>query len=241
MPRFCILILVLFISSTLFSQEAAINAELKQADKFTKDGKYEEALQHIDNALEIEPLDLIALEKKVNIMILSDKEKDIFKEINSLIESYPQQPEYYYLRALIYLYRQKSSKAIEDLDNAEYYLIPEKYWPKLYMNRGTAYYYFGDFASAEKNFQATIELDPRNAAAYHSWGMLKYEEQLYDEAINYFNKSIQYQDNNAIAYYNLGMAYYKIGERKNACYNLNQSCILKNKNACKIYILECSE
>lgn len=241
MPRLTILFILLVCNNLLFSQEELIKAELKQADRFTKDGNYEQALVHIINALESKPLHLISLEKKLNVMILSDKEKDIYKEINSLIEVYPQQPEYYYLRALLQLYRQKPQKAIDDLDNAEYYEMPAMYMDKIYLNRGTAYYFYGNFIKAEEDFRRAVESNPRSSAAYHSWGMLKYEEQLYEEAINYFNKSLLYQENNAIAYYNLGMAYYQLGEKKDACHNFNQSCILENKNACKIYILRCTD
>jgi tetratricopeptide (TPR) repeat protein len=232
---------MLFSSLSLFAQDELIKAELKQADRHTREGNYELALNHINKALEADPLQVIALEKKVNIMILSQKEKDITREINSKIQDSPQQAEYYYIRGLIYLYRQKSQKAIEDFDNAIIYQMPQLYMGKVYLNRGTAYYYYGDFVAAEQDFRDAVKLNPRNAAAYHSWGMMKYEEQLFSDAIKYFNKAIQYQENNSVAYYNLAMAHYKLGELKEACYNFNRSCNLNNKNGCKFYILECSE
>jgi tetratricopeptide (TPR) repeat protein len=119
--------------------------------------------------------------------------------------------------------------------------MPEQYLEKIYLNRGTAYYYYGDFIAAEQDFKQVININPRNATAYHSWGMLKYEEQLYEEAISYFNKSILYDENSSITYYNIGMAHYKMGDKKDACYNFNRACNLNNKNGCKIYILECTE
>jgi tetratricopeptide (TPR) repeat protein len=238
--RIIILLFVVF-GSTVYAQDALINAELKQADRYTTLNNYTEALKHIENALDIEPLHIITLEKKVNIMIQAGKEKTLLKEIDNNIDIYPQQPEYYYMRGLINMYRQKYGKAVEDFLNADYYNMPEEAMEKIYFNRGTAYYYYGDFTKAEEDFKQAIQLNPRSATTYHSWGMLKYEQGLFDDAIGYFNKAIQYEDNSGITYYNLGMAYYKIGELKDACHNFNRACTFQNRSGCKIYYLECTE
>lgn len=241
MRIYTLLIALLLSGTSLFSQTSNIEAELKQADRYTRNGNYEEALKHIENALDEDALNLPALEKKVSVMILAQNDKGAMKELNQQVEDFPQQPEYYYLRALIYLYKQKASKAVENLDNAIYYQMPEDYLDKIYVNRGTAYYYIGDFQAAENDFKEAIDLNPKNASAYHSWGMLKYEEQLYDVAINYFNKAILYEDDSAITLYNIAMAHYKLDELQDACHYFNRSCGLGNRNACKIYYLECSE
>ena len=70
MPRIIIIFAVLLCGSSLFSQEAAINAELKQADRLTREGNYEEALVHINNALEANPLHLTSLEKKAVVRFI---------------------------------------------------------------------------------------------------------------------------------------------------------------------------
>ena len=222
------------------AQNNTIKAELAQADRLTKEAKYDDALQHIDAALKINSLSLDALEKKVNVMLLADREKDISKEIDELIKSNVQQPEYYYLRALLYISKNKPQKAVEDLDNAIYYQMPDKYLDKVYLNRGVAYYDIGDFSKAEADFQAAIELNPKNSTVYHSWGMLKYEEKNYEEAVKYFLKAVQYEDNNPVIFYNLAMGYMRLDDMENACYYFNKSCSLGYRNACKAYMLQCT-
>jgi tetratricopeptide (TPR) repeat protein len=222
-------------------QDATIKAELAQADRLTKEAKYDEALQHVNNALAVYALSVEALEKKTNVMILAGKEKEISSEVDELIKQHVQQPEYYYQRALIYISKQKLQKAIDDLNNAIYYQMPQKYMDKVYLNRGVTYYNIGDFPKAEADFQSALDLNPQNATAYHSWGMLKYEEKNYEEAIKYFNKAIQYEDSNPVIYYNLAMSYLRSDDMENACYYFNKSCALGYKNACKVYLLQCTQ
>lgn len=241
MHRFLFLIGIITFCFALYGQDDKIKAELVQADRLTKELKYNEALQHIDAALIINNLSLEALEKKVNVMLLADKSKEISDEIDRLIKGSIQQPEYYYLRSLIYLNKQKPQKAIEDLNNAIYYQMPEKYLDKVYLNRGVAYYNIGDFIKAETDFQAALEINPRYSTVYHSWGMLKYEEKEYEEALKYFNKAIQYENDNPIIFYNLAMSYLRSDDMENACYYFNKSCSLGYRNACKVYLLQCSE
>lgn len=241
--RYYIVILGLVVGmSSLFAQNDAIEAELKLADGFITNKNYDEALKHVENALKIDGLYLIALEKKVSIMILSENENAALKEINSMISENPQQPEYYYIRAIIHLYKQKPNKAIQDLNDAEIiYSMPAEYMERVYLRRGTAYYFYGDFMKAEIDFKAAININPKNATVYHSWGMLKYEEGLYEDAIKYFSKALQYEDKSPVAHYNIGMAHSKVGETEEACHHFNQACILGHRSACKIYYLQCTE
>ncbi len=241
MQRIFILLALFAFNAPVFCQTDKLRVELAQADKLINEGKYTEALVHIDAALEIDPLYLETLEKKVSVMLQNDQEKDIIRLIDDWIKQYPQQPEYYYLRGIISLYKQKPQKAAEDFENAIYYQIPEKYMDKIYLNRGMAYFYLGKYAEAESDFSNAVEMNPRYSAAYHSWGMLKYEIAEYEEAVELFNKAVQIEDTNPVLFYNLGMTYYRLKEMDKACYYFNKSCSLGYKNSCKFYLLECSE
>jgi tetratricopeptide (TPR) repeat protein len=241
MQRILFLFGIFIISQTISGQNETIKAELAQADRLTKETKYDEALQHINSALAIDALSVEAFEKKVNVMLLADREREISSEIDGLIKEYIQQPEYYYLKAIIDIYRQKPQKAVENLENAIYYQMPEKYMDKVYLNRGMAYYMIGDFVKAESDFQSALNLNPKYSTAYHSWGMLNYEERDYEEAIKNFNKAIQYEDNNPVIFYNLAMSYLRSDDMENACYYFNKSCALGYRNACKVYMLQCSQ
>jgi tetratricopeptide (TPR) repeat protein len=233
--------LLFLVQFSLRGQNNEIKANLAQANRLLKEEKHLEALEYIEKALEIDPLHIEALEKKVLVMLVEKKSKDITKEIESLIKQSPQQPIYYYLHSIIQLYREKPQKAIEDLDKAIYYEMPEIYMDKIFLNRGKAYFDVGEFERAEADFEAGLEINPRYATIYHSFGLLKYELKRYDEAKELFLKAIQYEPDNSLIYYNLAMTYMRLKELKDACYYFNRSCNLGYRNACNVYLLECTE
>ncbi len=240
-------LLILFILSILlptsqYAQDREIKAFLSEADRLAKEGQIDQAVENVNMALEIEPLHLEALEKKVSILLNANKTKDIQKEIDDEIKVSPQTPEYHYLMAVIHLYREKPKDAVKSLDDAIYYQMPEKYMFKIYQNRGVAYYNLGQFDKAELDFKEAIALNPRNAATYHSYGMLKYELRRFDDAKDLFIEALKFDSQNPLLYYNLGMCYMRMDDMKNACYNFAEACSTYNyKNACKVYWLECTK
>lgn len=229
-----------FLFLGLYGQEE-LDRALKKADKLLEEEKFVESLEVIESVLEKDALYLDALEKKVNIYVIQNKDKDILNEINEKIEENIQQPEYYYLRGIIYIYRSRPGKAIQDFNNAEYYQMPEKYHDRLFLRRGVAYYNQGEFYSAEVDYRAALDINGRYATVYHSWGMLDYERGMYDEAIEKFTNAIKFGDERPVLYYNLAMSYLKTGDKYNACYYFHKACMNEHKNACKVHLLECSK
>lgn len=236
---FLFFVMTLFLHSS-FAQDEQLQALLKQADRLMKEKKYDEALFNIESVLKVDPLYFEALEKKVSAMVLSDKSKELSDQIERSIKVSPQQPEYHYMRGLLNLVRGKSLKAVEDFDNAIYYQLPEKYNDKLYLNRGKAFYAAGNLDKAEKDYIDALALNARSSAIYHNYGILKYEQGQYEEATSYFLKAFEFENDNPLILYNLAMSYFRSNDMGNACYYFNRSCSLGYRNACKVYLLECS-
>jgi tetratricopeptide (TPR) repeat protein len=241
MLRILCFLAVLIICNISFSQESRIEAELAMANRLLSEVKYDEALAHINAALDIDPLSLEALEKKANVMILSDQIKLYQKELSDKIDQNPTQPEYYYIRALLFAHRQKPQKTVEDFQYAIENNIPAEFMEKVFLNRGMAFYNIGDFPAAESDFENALQLNPQYSTAYHSWGMLKYELKEFDSAVEFFNKALQFEESNAVIYYNLAMSYLRLKDMENACKNFNISSSMGYKNAFKVYFLECTE
>ena len=149
-------------------------------------------------------------EKKIDLLSQQERSKDALKDVEEYIVMYPSQPEYYYLRAILNLQKQKFTKAIEDFDLAIQLDFPEKYIYKVYLNRGMAHFNNQDFELAELDFEEVLKLDPKNAAAYHGMGMVDYEQTEYDNAIAEFQKAIRIEDDNPITYFNLAMTYFRL-------------------------------
>ncbi len=233
------LLVFLLCFKTSFSQITDYDSEMKMVEAYSASGDISKALLKIEDILVENPAYIEAQEKKIDLLSQADRSKEAQKDIEEYISMYPNQPEYYYLRAILSLQRAKYSKAVDDFDNAIRLKMPEKYSYKVYLNRGMAHFNNQDFDLAENDFNEVIRLDSKNAAAYHGKGMVKYEQAIYNEAIVEFQKAIHLEDNNPITYYNLAMTYFRADDSENACYNFNKSCALGHRNACRLLLMEC--
>jgi uncharacterized caspase-like protein len=96
-----------------------------------------------------------------------------------------------------------------------------------YYNRGNDYYSEGEYDKALSDFNQTIRLDPKYAAAYVNRGfiynMIKDE---YDKAIADFSEAIKLNPDYASAYNNRGGAYYNKGEYDKAIADFNEAITL---------------
>jgi tetratricopeptide (TPR) repeat protein len=223
----------------LGAQEGDIEKSLRLADVQIAAGDVQKALLTIEDILVKQPDNLDAQEKKINILVQQNRSKDAIKDIEEYILVYPSQPEYYYLRAVLKLQDQKYDKAIEDFDRAIQLDMPKGSEYKVYLNRGMAHFYNQDFDQSEDDFNEVIALNPKNAAAFHGKGMIKYELGQYEEAIVEFQKALKLEDDNAITHFNIAMSYFRIKEKENACYHFNRSCALGLRNACRLMMMEC--
>ena len=235
------LIASVFFTEVLFSQETTDSSNLKLADQYVASGSYNDALLIYKDILFRNPENLDVQEKKLNVLLLANRQKEAAKDIDDLVRMYPQNPGYYYLRALLGLKNEKYTRAIDDFDKSIQLKMPGNYLYKVYLNRGMAHYYLQDFDLAESDFKSVIEIDPQNAAAYHGLGMVKYEEREYEDAVAQFQKSLKYEEKNSITHFNMAMSYFRLKDKDNACYHFNRSCALGNRNACRLLMLECAE
>jgi tetratricopeptide (TPR) repeat protein len=230
-----------FFTDVLYSQAPTDSSVLKLADQYITAGNYNEALTIYKNILFSDPENFDVQEKKLNVLMLADRQKEASKDIDDLIRMYPQNPGYYYLRAILGLKNEKYVRAIDDFDKSIQLDMPKNFKYKVYLNRGMAHFYLQDFDLAESDFKSVIETDPQIAAAYHGLGMVKYEQREYEDAVSAFQKSLKYDEKNSITHFNMAMSYFRLKEKDNACYHFNRSCALGNRNACKLLMMECAE
>lgn len=244
MIRFAVkisLLLIYILTDNILAQDNKTAEELKLADQYIEAGNYNQALVILRDYLFSNPSNIEAQEKKINVLLKTDREKDAYKDIDDLLKMYPSSPEYYYLRAVLNFQKEKYVKAIEDFDKSIELKMPGNYLYKVYLNRGMAHFFLQDFDLAEADFKAVIETQPENGAAYHGLGMVKYEQRDYEEAIKAFQKALSYDEKNAITHFNMAMSYFRLDQKDNACYHFNRSCALGNRNACKLVMMECAQ
>jgi tetratricopeptide (TPR) repeat protein len=237
----CILLSGFLTSNVLLSQQGTSDSTMLNIDKFVATGHTDKALLLIEDILFRDPSNLDIQEKKLNILIQADRTKDAYDDVEKLIIMYPSHPEYLYLKAVLNLQKQKFSKAIDDFDKAITLKMPPKSLYKVYLNRGMAHFYMQDYDLADYDFSKVLELEPKNAAAYHGKGMVKYELHEYEDAVTAFQKSLNFDENNAITHFNMGMSYFRLEDKENSCYHFNRACALGNRNACRLLLLECTQ
>lgn len=230
------LIICVFINA----QDVFDNPNLEKANKLIAEKEYAEALAIINGELEKDNKNIQTLELKLNVSVKTENEKDVLKDIEKVLEQEPDNPEFIYLRAVVYFHMRKYTKAIEDFDKSIVLDIMEEYKPKVFLNKAMCHFYLHEYDLAEENVNFVLDLDNKNANAYHSLGMIRYETQVYDEAVDNFLKALKFENNNPITFYNLGMTYLKLKDGENACRYFNKSCDLSYKNACKMLYLECT-
>jgi tetratricopeptide (TPR) repeat protein len=238
---FCFLISYFPYINVIYSQQSKPDSSIIIIDHLVASGQTEKALGIIDDILFKDPSNIEVQEKKIDILTKVDRSKDAYDDVDKLIAMYPLHPEYFYLRAVLNLQKQKYNKSIDDFDKALDLKMPQNNIYKVYLNRGMAHFYMQDYDLADSDFNKVIALDPKIAAAYHGKGMVKYELHEYEDAVVDFQKSLQFEEDNPITHFNIGMSYFRLEDKDNSCYHFNRSCALGNRNACKLIMLECTQ
>ena len=211
-----------------------------KGDLFFNQKDYQHALKYYDEAMQRPNSPMQAVIGKSKVFNLTNKIKDAFNILNNAIVSYPNSPDLFYARGLLYSFHKKYSKAITDLDKT-LALNPNYNSLDVYLNRGIAFYNVGEYMNAISDYDAALDIDPKNSAVYHSRGLAYYDNGSFKEAIDDFLKLNELNPNNPVTLFNLGMAFNKEGDIENACIYFHKSCQLKNTNACKMVVLTCTD
>lgn len=242
MPLNKVLLVSILMSLTFsaLAQNKLLQEEINLTRDLISKGDFQQAIVHANNARSIDEDDIDALEVWANAYLAADNSKEALRVIEQEILEQPNKAEYWYIRGVIYLQREKYSKALDDFASAAELDMPAEKRFKVFLNIGAINLALGDFEQSETNFNKALELNPNSSTVYHSLGMLEYENREYDKAVGYFIKSLQIDPSNAITHYNLGMTYFRLDDSDNACYHFNKSCGLGHKNACRLFLMQCA-
>jgi tetratricopeptide (TPR) repeat protein len=101
----------------------------------------------------------------------------------------------------------------------------------LYLNRGTAYLYKGDYDRALTDFNQAIKLQPNSAPAYFNRATVYFWKEDYDQGIADSNQAIKLQPDFALAYLKRGSGYYLKNDYDRALTDFNQAIKLQPNSA----------
>ena len=235
-----ILFLLLPAFHGIAQEDARISALLAEADGFINENKLNDALVKIQDAIEITPSNLPALQKRINIYFLMNNEKESVRYVDEAIRKYPDVAEFHYLRGVINNERGKYIRALDDFNQAINLQSSGNLF-RYYLGRGVSHMNLMEYDQALADFTSSIEQNDTVASAYHSRAMVNYEMKDYSAAVEDFLKALTYSEGNSALYFNLGMSYYRLNEKEKACPYFHKSCTMGNTNACRMTLMECAK
>ena len=109
--------------------------------------------------------------------------------------------------------------------------ISKAYLAIVYINRGGAYDYKGEYDRAIADFDKAIELNPKDGGAYINRGAVNYHKGEYDRAIADYTQAIKLDPKDAAVYTNRGIAYRRQGDFDRAIADYDKAIELNPKYA----------
>lgn len=151
--------------------------------------------------------------RAVLYMMKNDNEKAI-KDLNMAIRIRPKYITPHYNRGLLLSKTGRYREAVQDFDfvmqNNPRDII------SVYIERGNAYMYGGNFQKAIEDFNSALRYDPNLPSAFYSRGMSYHYMGKYTEALNDFNELVRLDPRFAKGYYLRAMTLYKLKDYPSA-------------------------
>ncbi|XP_026560952.1 tetratricopeptide repeat protein 13 isoform X3 [Pseudonaja textilis] len=206
------------------------NEELAIAYVLIGNGLYEEAIHHFSTMLQEQP-ELISAIYGQGIAYGKKRQHDIKNaelalfELNRVINLAPDHPEVFEQRAEILSSLGRTSEALIDITKA----IQLKHSAQLYRHRGILYFISEDYATANEDFQNSLELNKNQPTVMLYKGLSFFHRGLLKEAIEIFKEAVKQKSDFIDAYKSLGQAYRELGNFEAAAENF-QKALMLNQN-----------
>ena len=176
----------------------------EKAETLYESERYEESLDYLEKALELEPENFTFLVLNGKVLRENDQLDETIEVYLKAIEINSEDANAYYNLGNTYHEKELLDQAIE------YYLKAIEINSEdadAYYNLGAAYYEKELLDQAIEYSLKAIEINSEDADAYYNLGNTYHEKELLDQAIEYYLKAIAINLEHDSAYYNLGIAY----------------------------------
>jgi tetratricopeptide (TPR) repeat protein len=172
-------------------------------------GKYEEALEAYELALEINPSFAPALLGRVRSTLALNPDSEVQADLDTAIEVDPNYVDAYLERAAYWLQIGDPESTLKDLELAEA-LFPDS--PIIYIFRSQAYLLRGDDALALENAQRAYELDITQLPVYLALAQAFLANGEYTLALKNIDTYLLYENKQPLAWLIAGQIHYQAGE-----------------------------
>ena len=189
-----------------------------------KQGDYQGALFDYNKSLEIDPLNLDAIDNRSAAKYQLGDYKGAIADADEALQIDPQ-------HSVALNNRGASKMALKDyqgsiLDYNKAISITPQYGDA-FSNRCAAKRQLKDIQGAISDCSRAIAIDPQDAVAYSNRGAAKYELKNYSGAIADYNMAIKINPQYGLAYSNLGVSkYYQTGDAESSCNDFKKAASL---------------
>ncbi len=187
-------------------------------------GKYEDALKHYDQAIDINPQFAEAYNNRGITKDRLGRHEEAIADYDQATRINPQFAEAYYNRGTTKDVLGRHEEAIANYDQA---IRINPQYAQAYYNRGNAKDVLGRHEEAIADYDQAIRINPQYAQAYCNRGTTKLALGQYDEAIADYDQAIRINPRFAQAYYNRGNAKGMLGRYEEAIANFNEAIRIK--------------
>ncbi len=135
------------------------------------------------------------------------KETSAEKILRRAYEIEPENEEVIYMLGNVCLRLKKFDEAIKFLNK----LAHLKY-PVVHYNLGLAYYYIGDYLSAEAEFKEVLKIDPGFPKVLETLAEILIKRENYEEAYEYLQRALKKEPYNSTLYYLISISLWNLGK-----------------------------
>jgi tetratricopeptide (TPR) repeat protein len=150
--------------------------------------RYAEASQDLENVLKLVPGHAGVMLAMAKAQIALGKSDEAIKELKTVAQQFPEDPEVYYFRGLAYLENRSPDNALADL-NRTVELNPRHSgaWHKI----GNILVGKGNFTAALNAYEQAIKLDPANAALHNNQGWARAQQGNAEGALKDLSRALE--------------------------------------------------
>jgi len=203
----------------------------EHADQATQKGKYKEAVDSYDIAIQLDPDDTEAYHRRGLAKSELEQYEEAITDYDIAIRLNPNDEKVYYNRGLAKYYLKRYEDAIADYDEAIRLKPNDEY---SYHNRGLAKNGLERYENAIIDFDEAIHINPNDVYFHYHRGLANNSLEQYEDAIADFDETIRQQPDNVNAYQQRGFVKQKQGEVESAITDYDMA-ILLNSNDGKVY------
>ncbi|RRB02955.1 tetratricopeptide repeat protein [Larkinella rosea] len=210
----------ILISLCFFQSCTSSEAKLAEARKLMQQGKFREAIQPLNQAIDADGGNFEAFNSRgVAHYELKDYENALL-DYEQAIQLKPDFYKPYYNRAKLKTARGETDPALKDYAEA-IRRAPDS--SDIYLDRGQLFATAGNLISAMSDFNQAIQLNPKSSLAYFNRGNIRFQQEEFPQALDDFAKTVELDAKFGKAFNALGVTQIMLKQKENGCLSLKQA------------------